>query len=128
MTAQEISVEEGNKLIHRFRGFERIKDTTVLTDDQTEAWYKKDGVITQGIPDYHNDWNELMPVVEKIESIVYNVRIVSDRFQENGLFVNGTTFDVFKREKEIVWVSRKSKINAVWLGVIQFIQWYNEQN
>jgi hypothetical protein len=70
---------------------------------------------------YHTDWNWLMEVVEKIESLEntrfdfqinqYNVRIYD---HENIEF--------------IVELNRDTKIEATYNACVEFIKWYNEQN
>jgi len=70
--------------------------------------------------DYHESWDWLMPVVEKIESLGFEVLIgriscninrILDRENPISSFVCG---DISK------------KIEIVYLAVVQFINWYNK--
>jgi hypothetical protein len=66
---------------------------------------------------YDTDWNWLMPVVEKIESLGYNVDICQ------------TTVDIFKKTNwndEVVCKKEASKLEAVYSAVLSFLKWYNE--
>ena len=62
---------------------------------------------------FHSDWNWLMEVVEKIESLGnFNVSI------EFGNCTISGTFTVSK--------TNKTKIEAVYNACLAFIEWYNE--
>ena len=68
---------------------------------------------------YDSDWNWLMPVVEKIESLGNDILITSNYIQ--------ITYD--KGEKFItIELEGNIKIFAVYNACIEFIKWYNEQN
>lgn len=67
---------------------------------------------------YNTRWDWLMPVVEKIESIEN-----SDDY-EVDIFSNCCEIGC-KDEHSAVG---KTKIEAVWQAVIQFILWYNQNN
>lgn len=67
---------------------------------------------------FHSDWNWLMEVVEKIESLGFEFII--------------TTFEIMidKHRETIVRnlpvVDKKTKIEAVYTACVEFIKWYNE--
>jgi hypothetical protein len=67
---------------------------------------------------FHSDWNWLMEVVEKIESLGYD------------LFIE--TFEVrIEKYRETLFrqhtkVSNQTKIKAVYNACLEFIEWYNE--
>ena len=69
---------------------------------------------------YHEDWNWLMEVVEKIESLNYvvEIKITWCRIKqiENGNVI------------VLRWEEEKTKIEAVYNAVVEFIKWYNNQN
>lgn len=71
---------------------------------------------------YHKDWNRLMPVIEKIESLGYDTRIRTHLPVKHLCSVNDE-----HGNPDICEVS-SSKIEAVWLAVVKFIKWYNDQN
>jgi len=70
--------------------------------------------------EYHKSWDWLMPVVEKIESL--------EKWE----------FDIFGKHLEISYggkfsldeisFHRDTKIEAVWIGTVAFIKWYNKES
>ena len=74
---------------------------------------------------YHNDWNQLMEVVEKIESIVW------EELNETSfnVTIGATIYCVIQDNNggmlEIIGEGR-TKIESVYNAVIQFIKWYNK--
>lgn len=93
--------------------------------DRAFAWVKS----PEGL-NYHKDWNELMPVVEKIESIYdsfhgyFGVHISS-----NSCCIQGTKLDTRPGKEHYAYfneVVHESKIKATHYAVYQFITWYNE--
>lgn len=72
---------------------------------------------------YHLNWQYLMPVVEKIEIIDgyrYYVKII-----QSCCFIH----ECNNSDKQIVFsISKKTKIEAVYDCVVDFITWYNKSN
>lgn len=101
MTQQEIL--EGNLLIADFMGIDEFVKSTFLVDGSS--------VLT-----YNSSWGALMPVVEKIERIGYEVWI-----KANSCWIYGYP------ETEITHIMDNPKIEAVWLAVVEFIKWYNKK-
>ena len=63
---------------------------------------------------YHEDWNWLMEVVEKIESLGYRIEIVKHICR------------IYLSNKETIIISENTpKIEAVYNAVVEFIKWYN---
>ena len=69
---------------------------------------------------FHSDWNWLMEVVEKIESLGFVfqihhnvVNIFNGETKENGIY--NETFQ------------GKTKIKTIYNACVEFIKWYNEQ-
>lgn len=110
---EDNEILEGNKLIAEFMGVEiggpfqwRPGATTPLMGKMLA---------------YHSDWGWIMPVVEKIESLKYCVkiemqscliyRISSGPIEE--LYYDGT--------------NAETKILAVYHRIVEFIKWYNSQ-
>lgn len=85
MEADEII--KGNKLISEFMG---------------EC---KDDLLVFGANRYDNNWNHIMPVVAKINSLHWN--------ESNGNF--SPILDMFL----------ENNIGNIWQNVVQFITWYN---
>ena len=95
MTQEEIL--EGNKLINAFMGYPY---------NMTKNGYPEQVI-------YHSSWDWLMPVVEKIESLRYEVAIHSTWCNIN----RGTSND-------LGYIGGETKIEAVYKGVIHFIKWH----
>lgn len=104
-----------NELIAEFMGIKVRQWGNVL--------YKcdEDDQIRFDDPQVYNpskNWNNLMPVVEKIESLLYSFDI---RYN---------VVTVGRQDTEYFWyggMTNDSKIMSVYIGVAEFIKWYNTQ-
>lgn len=113
---------EGNKIIAEFMGL------TVNPSDGGKTYAIGGAIEIEGQlfaeswerPQYHTSWDWIMPVVEKIEATKkYQVEI---ELFSCYIIDSSTVLD----EIGIVIESHEdSKIKAVWLAVIEFINWYN---
>jgi hypothetical protein len=104
-----IEIIEGNKLICEFMGLVGYNEK----GNPNEYGY------------YHSQWEQLMPVVEKIESL-------DSRGIDCRITIVKDTCDIYYDNKERqyefnLWADG-SKIKAVWQSIIAFITWYNSQN
>ena len=137
MTNEELV---NNEIIADFVGY-TIEGDYITMPDMLEALLIED-------LKYHNSWDDLMPVVEKIESLdhTWHEEIKStfyvDGFmigQENSksVSVHLTVFNADKiTEIKLCDLSYgvkyfkksffKTKIKAVYAAVIEFIKWYNK--
>lgn len=103
------TIQEDNKLIAEFMGFE---------------WYEinKPYIAVRepngGVKHFRTDWNWLMEVVEKIESINFILPK-----QEYGQYKAMKIKDAL-----IMKYKDLTKIEAVYNTCVEFIKWYNEQN
>jgi hypothetical protein len=131
MTKEEII--EGNKLIAEFMGGKNLGrkgyteyDYYSIEDRPKQEWTNTTGgsyeesdeyIVTS--LEYRSSWDWLMPVVEKIEEqLNAPVHIWSDECKMKPFY------DVeFHKDGGKGF----SKINAVWLCVVEVIKWYNEQ-
>ncbi len=113
MTQSEII--EGNKLISEFTGLTLNKKQFPLT-----PFYEKDKTFLAYEPDlqFHQSWNWLMPVVEKIGK-EYTINLHS--FPGNG-------FDFVVKEGNFRrgFGENENPIIATFQAIIEFIKWYNE--
>jgi len=130
---QQLTNEEiiaGNKLIAKFMGYEKVKNTSNITDDRNELWLTDiTGAVSQGLPQFDLSWDLLMPVVEKIIEIDitpapnwtgYRIEIIPRGYVKiAGFPMPPITTNV---------AIEGSLINAVYKAVIQFIQWHNTLN
>lgn len=105
-----MNTTENNKIIAEFLGY-------VLRGKNTFEYNNKLYLIEE--LKFHSDWNWLIEVVEKIESLGFNVSI------EFSTCIITYSDDDFK---EIIGISDNySKIQAVYNACVAFIKWYNEQ-
>jgi hypothetical protein len=136
---------ENNKLIAEFMGLRYRTDEWYSIDNNTEhfAVYAN---ITKNEPDeelfrFHDDWNWLMEVKEKIENSIINGTL-------NGVIVTmgknlnhkqycyiewGNTNNVRTGHRNLSGfysktIEENTLIEAVYNACIEFIKWYNENN
>ena len=109
-------METNNKIIAEFMGY--IKHT------QTKAYLTTDGYFHERDLKFHKDWNWLMEVVEKIESIkieTYKVRV--------DIYFNCCKINPTHWEQLIsIYGNKETKIEAVYNACVEFIKWYNENS
>ena len=67
-------------------------------------------------PEFHENWDWLMQVVEKIESCVTNTSCVV-RIEDNSCMIFYRGVSVVRK------IDRPSKHEAVWQACIDFIKW-----
>ena len=114
------NIVEKNELIAKFIGVELLKDLLAGNNRFINI-----GIDIYEQCKFHSDWNWLMKVVEKIESIedgVYQVDIL----QEGCKILKKCSLLIDKTVSKLEPYS--TKIKSVYLACIEFIKWYNEQN
>lgn len=122
-----MEIPENNKLIAVFEGWEMHPSMPqTMQVKEIEQGFRKlsDFCFIEDLS-YHKDWNELMRVVEKIESFSDNFMGSSYNVNIESLWVeiiNNRTSDT------IVKADADTKIESVYLAVVKFIKWYNKQN
>jgi hypothetical protein len=118
---------EENKLIAEFMGLLHVDDDKYmdnLREMKSNGIFFEQGYMTSELM-YDTDWNWLMDVVDKIESIEdgqYDVNILKNGTQIINYIAGGIL--IFDNVGEI---SYSEKIEHVYQAVIKFIKWY-EQN
>ena len=146
---KKVNVLTGNKLIAEFMGFEYIP----YVKGQTQSpgwWHKNSSNIIKGKMSsatklskdyflrrrhcelrYYNEWNWIMPVVEKIESIkdkhhgYFGVYINS-----NSCTIQGTNLRTDIKQDPPIYYSNfvlEDKLKSTYKAVIEFIKWYNNE-
>lgn len=127
-----MTVEEGNKIIAKFDGWESLAKYSHLPNKLYKTVDGKEVGIHLSELNYHSDWNLLMTVVEKIE----DVKTIGQRVY---VTISPFSVDVYCSgvlDKKLPVLSYKEdgkKFNdeekrlAVWRCVIKTIQWYNSQ-
>ena len=113
MTQQEII--DNNRLIAEFMGLDVLYENRVHHDSASK------GKVT--IMKYHSSWDWLMPVVEKIESTDLFEDFRIEPFQVVVRAYESTDNKLYK----IIECKPKTKLEAIYKAVIEFIKWYNQQ-
>jgi hypothetical protein len=101
------------RIIARFMEWKNI-----VNDGAIQLYKKGDATIHLSNLKYDSDWNWLMEVVEKIESLGYYFRFLG----------NGWIIIVNLSEKETIEIHDKCKITACYNACLEFIKWYNENS
>lgn len=145
---------ENNKLIAEFMGAVcKMEDYTKGNED----YCKENGIDKWLIPiwsmpegynenkwgwgkyrlgrfEYHSSWDWLMPVVEKIETMNLTDKtnhlpeffiMYDEREELKGWYWSISIIKLFRKE---CLGREKSRIDAVYSAVIEFIKWHNQQN
>ncbi len=114
-----------NKMIAEFMGVMPIKgwcDGYALNKAGLPFNY---GAMGNGTSDlkFHSSWDWLMPVVEKIEGLDDNEGEFDCHFEilRDGCLV------IAWHGETIIEIYGNTKIESVWLAVVEFIKWRNEQ-
>lgn len=104
---------ENNKIIAEFMGM-KPHDKNELDGFWTNTIKAHDFDNVMNLK-FHSDWNWLMEVVEKIESLGnFNIGIE---------FANCTISGTFNKS-----ITNESKIKAVYKACLEFIKWCNENS
>lgn len=106
-----------------------IRDGNVLIAEFMGKSYTADSIMVPQVPSiaelrYDYSWNWLMEVVEKIRSLEEGMLIERIDIMPN----DGIAIYLTNKEDIIIDVDTdiSSTIKATYLGVIQFIKWYNQ--
>ena len=115
-----MKTKENNKIIAEFMNLNLYKSFWYKSNIATEKQICKENNLK-----FHSDWNWLMEVVEKIESIEYGIYQV-DILQEGCKILERCRLLIDKRVGKLE--SDTTKIESVYLACVEFIKWYNNQN
>lgn len=124
MNTQEIT--NGNKLIAEFMGCKIVSNDFIFPDEMkhlyapSNLYEMEDGIYNFSCDvseiKYHSSWDWLMPVVEKVSNIVGFKGM--DECNETEWYILKRLFDL----------RISANITSVWIAVIEFIKWYNENH
>ena len=119
---------ENNKLIAEFLSVkihpcETIENFKVLPIEERGLY---NGYFIDELK-YHEDWNWLMEVVEKIESLEIFDRMGRFNINTKNFDENYTSF-ITDKDEDFIQCEGETKIKAVYNAVVEFIKWYNNQN
>ena len=107
------NVTENNKLIAEFIGRKGKQNKNLYWVNIPNV----DWVAPEEMK-FHEDWNWLMPVIDKIETILPDDSTVHIEFNRCWIDNNkeGLTIDA----------CRNTRLDSVYYAVLEFIEWYNE--
>lgn len=106
-----METKDPNELIAHFMGYKYHEEYRDEYDEfHSDYWERPNGQIKDGLT-FNTDWNELIPVVEKIEKD-YHTAILDKRC-------------TISNADRLFEKRGATKIESVWLSVIEFIEWYN---
>lgn len=111
----KLSISDSNALIAEFMGFKKYLDTN--------AFIKDDSVKL--VLNYNKNWDELMDVVEKIESFKVNTYDSYGKFYVT-ISQHSCRVHTLLDSSTISKSTGFSKIQAVFEAVVGFIIWYNQ--
>lgn len=132
MTTTEII--EWNKIIAEFDGWSE-QDGLMCKQEGSTCWR-----IDLEDFQYHSNWNQLMPVVEKIAGIPsISVKIFYYTVEHSDKMVCVCEIKktywpehaIMKEDKlacRLEFTDNKNPQTLIWEQVVQFIQWYNTKN
>jgi len=115
---------ESNKIIAEFMGvFDKILSTGNIHSWSDAPFYYTTEDSKEKVMDniskyakYQSDWNWLMEVVEKIESLEVVVEI-----RENVCYIETSPNNYYSELED-------TKLQATYRAVVEFIKWYNKHN
>ena len=122
---------ENNKLIAEFMGFNfnRFKDDGII-EPQEEVFFTDYKTFTLEELRFNKDWNWLMEVVERIESLGVNFWIVKNKVKltivgELAKKLSDSLYDTEFEGYDFEYYIEGTKIEATYQAVVEFIKWYN---
>jgi hypothetical protein len=119
---------ENNKLLAVFLGGKYKNQTNIPLNDN-EIWLPKFGVCNLGnngkVLKFNSDWNWLMEVVEKIETMGGAVCIGNGNCVMIIFYLTDVMGESYSETREL---TGETKIEATYNACVEFIKWYNEQN
>lgn len=113
---------ENNILLAKFLGW-KLGHPELFELRWSNEWFDSDKQrrTTKGYLHFNSNWNWLMEVVAKIESID------NERFCFDISLSGARIEDMLNDFNAIVEIVAKTKIEAVYLACIEFVKWYNKQ-
>ena len=109
-----MNTTENNKIIVEFMKWDILNDMTYSKATKGK-WVELDKLK------FHSNWNWLMEVVEKIESLGYWIEIL-------GGVHNVCRIGITNNIEDFIYLDNETKIEAVYMAVVEFIKWYNEKS
>jgi len=117
-----MNIEESNKLIAEFMGL-KVEGRLVIANESIKSNNERFlHHCSISMAKYHISWDWIMPVVDKIEDMDV---VASVQIEQPTIYIwkssEESTF-----EDICIDIYDRTKLEAVYKAVIEFIQWYNE--
>jgi len=113
-------IKDGNKLIAEFMGAEILEMAGMVYcvfSKTKQPW------VTD--LKYHESWDWLMPVVEKIETVEgFDMNEIQYHTESGHSMTIYMDSDDYAQQRRVY---AKSKIEAAYKAIVEFIEWHNEQ-
>ena len=113
-----MNTTENNKIIAEFIGWKEQEEDFMFNPKTSGSTYVKSLL-------FHKDWNWLMEVVEKIESIGGAVCIGNGNCVMIIFYLTDVMGESYSKTRELIG---ETKIQAVYNACVEFIKWYNENS
>jgi len=121
---------EGNKLIAEFMEVKNVIEYELNSKHKCLIISDDDGFIdyVEGINflSYNDNWNRIMPVVEKIKKLEFEFNTFSDYTKtekyRNEVRISELSVDKYCR----ILIRNTDMLDAIFNAVVEFIKWYNE--
>ena len=119
-----MNIEENNKLIAEFMGWEIYKnvgrEVEYFVKGQLETHHKVvDNWLSFLNMKYHSSWDWLMPVVKHCTDLTRNFEFCSEQY----LYWQNELFHPDYMLSEFI----ENDISSIYSRVVEFIKWYNKQ-
>ena len=121
---------EGNKLIAEFMEVKNFREYELNSKHKCLIISDDDGFIdyVEGINflSYNDNWNRIMPVVEKIKKLEFEFNTFSDYTKtekyRNEVRISELSVDKYCR----ILIRNTDMLDAIFNAVVECIKWYNE--
>jgi hypothetical protein len=121
------TIEQNNALIAEFMGFDA---NYALGNGFREARRPEDDECVDLDRNTYLNWNELMPVVEKIESTYLKLHgYFGVYISSNSCSIQGTNFNTLNPELNVYFSDchEDTKLKSTYEAVVNFIKWHQDQ-
>lgn len=122
-----------NEIIAEFLDGTKFDESGLCTDSEKKYSYRIGSFEPLRVEhlQYHNNWNWLMPVVDKISNmLVYGVKIEYSRYSDSKVTLYTAMahdFDWNNTDCHHIQHYGKNVIEITYQAVVEFIKWYNQQ-
>ena len=116
MKGQEETIEN-NKLIAEFMGRKgKVNNHLYWVNIPNSKWVSLEEMK------FHSSWDWLMPVVEKIETFIFE----DDEYYNFHILGGCSVYVISSHGNELIYSDKEqSKLECLWIAVVEFIKWYN---